>query len=67
MSTPAPMDPPAQSADSPAAPRTDSPEPVRPRRANGPFSRQNLVATITTGYVPLLCPPPWSCCRCCGW
>ncbi|MCT1437307.1 carbohydrate ABC transporter permease [Brachybacterium paraconglomeratum] len=54
MSTPAPMAPTAQSADSPAAPRTDSPEPVRPRRANGPFSRQNLVATITTGYVPLL-------------
>ncbi|MEE1617447.1 carbohydrate ABC transporter permease [Brachybacterium sp. J153] len=31
-----------------------APSAVLPRRANGPFSAQNLVATITTGYVPLI-------------
>lgn len=32
---------------------TPSAPPMRSRR-HGPFSRRNLVATITTGYLPLL-------------
>ena len=28
--------------------------PVRQRRNNGPLSRRNLVATLTTGYLPIV-------------
>ena len=35
------------------APGSDD-RPAVPRRRGGPFSRENIVSTITTGYVPLL-------------
>ena len=48
------MSAPAATSPGPVTPPVGSPPPPAIRRRGGPFSRENLTATILTGYVPLI-------------